>query len=309
MEKVGIRKSSILGQLNPLNKDDCEINEITWSKLDSYTKTFNNSMLLSIPNKSLFQPNPNNRHQQPILQHDANVPQEARNCLNAMLKNNFQSIVSKSSTDIGRTKLFVMDMPRKRPPIACRPYPKLLKYQEFIDEEIKLLEVTGCISKSLSFWTAPVIIIPKKSDLTQSDKPLFQMLLDYRQVRKAKNSTHNSEKSVSYYPLTNISDLLARPVNYRKFSSLDLHSGYHHTGLNPEAQPKIAFTTMSEKWQWNVTPCGSICSLPKIFSCLMAEVLRDLDYCFTFLDDIFISSSSWQEHINHLSLVFKRLKK
>ena len=60
-------------------------------------------MLPIIPDESAFQPNPNERHPQPILQDDADVPQEARNCLNAMLKSNFQSIVSKSSTDIGRS--------------------------------------------------------------------------------------------------------------------------------------------------------------------------------------------------------------
>ena len=135
--------------------------------MDSYTKTFNDGMLPSIPDESVFQPNPNDRLPQPILQDDTNGPQEVRNCLNAMLKNNFQSIVSKSSTDIGRTKLFDMDIPMKEPPIACRSFPISLKYQKFVDEEIKLLEATGCITKGLSPWAAPVIIMPKTSDPNQ----------------------------------------------------------------------------------------------------------------------------------------------
>ena len=40
----------------------------------------------------------------------------------------------------------------------------------------------------------------------------------------------------------------------------------------------------------------------------MSDVLRDLDFSFTYLDDIFTFSSTWEENINHLSLVFKRLK-
>ena len=69
-----MRKSSILGQLKPLNIDDYKINKISKSKLDSYAKMFNDSMLLSMPDESVFQPNPNERCPQPILQDDTNVP-------------------------------------------------------------------------------------------------------------------------------------------------------------------------------------------------------------------------------------------
>ena len=161
MEKVSMTKSSILGQVKPLNINNCKINETLWSKLNSYTKTFNNSMLSSTPHESEFQPNPSERHQQPILQDDINVPQEARDCLNATLKNNFQSIVSQSSTDIARTKLFEMDSPTKGPPIAHRTYPLPLKYQKFSDKEIKLVQATGCISKILSSWAAHYHCIQK----------------------------------------------------------------------------------------------------------------------------------------------------
>ena len=42
----------------------------------------------------------------------------------------------------------------------------------------------------------------------------------------------------------------------------------------------------------------------------MSEVLyKDLDFCFAYLDDILIFSPSWEEHINHLSWVFERMKK
>ena len=185
-----------------------------------------------------------------------------------MLKNSFQSIVSKSSTDRGRTKLFEMDIPTKGPPIRCRPYSIPLKYHKFVDKEIKLTEATDCISKHFSPWAAPVIIILKKSDPTQPDELLFQMVVDYRQLNNTISSAHNSDNIDSYYPPPNISDLLARLGNYKIFSLLDLHSGYYHISLKSEAYSKTVFATMSGKWQWNVTPFG-IWSLPGIFSYLM----------------------------------------
>ena len=145
-----------------LNIDDCKINEISWSNWIPMSNLLMIVCFQVSQKGSVFQPNPNGKHPQPILQDDTNVPQEARDCLNAMLKNNFQSIVSKLSADIGKTKLLKMDITIKGPPITCRLYLILLKYQKFVDEEIKLLEAIGCISKSLSPWPAPMIIIPEK---------------------------------------------------------------------------------------------------------------------------------------------------
>ena len=103
-------------------------------------------MLLSIKDESMFQPNPSEKHTQTILQDDADVSQEARDCLDAILNDNFQSIISKSPADIGRTKSFKMDISTKVQPIACRPHSIPLKYQKLVDEVIKLIEATGCIS-------------------------------------------------------------------------------------------------------------------------------------------------------------------
>ena len=111
-----------------------------------------------------------------------------------MSKNNFQSKVSKASTRYRQKKLLEMDILMQIPPTAYKPYPILLKYQKFVDKEIKLLRATGCRSKGLSPWAAPIIIISKKSDPKQPDKLLFQMVLDYRQLNKAINSAHNSDK-------------------------------------------------------------------------------------------------------------------
>ena len=77
------------------------------------------------------------------------------------LKKDFDSILSKSPIDVGRTNIFQMVIMTTGPPIACKPYPIPLKYQKIIDKEIWVLENAGCISKSLSPWAAQVMIVPK----------------------------------------------------------------------------------------------------------------------------------------------------
>ena len=72
-----------------------------------------------------------------------------------MLNSKFTGIISKSPADFGRTNLIEMDLPTTGPPVSTKPYTIPLKYKSFVDEEIKLLEDAGCISKSLSDWHLP----------------------------------------------------------------------------------------------------------------------------------------------------------
>ena len=93
-----------------------------------------------------------------------------------------------------------------------------------------------------------------------------------------------------------------------QISALDLRSGYYNISLIPEGKPKPAFATACGKWHWNVAPFG-ICSLPGVFCYIMSQVLSALDFCFVYLDDIIVYSSSWKENLQHLEVVFKHLKK
>ena len=95
--------------------------------------------LLRMPPESTFHPEHNAK--QSIVLQDAQIPQEAKDKLSSFLEGDCSSIVSKSLTDVGRTNLFSMEIPTTGPTIACKPYPILLKYKKFIDEEIRLLKM------------------------------------------------------------------------------------------------------------------------------------------------------------------------
>ena len=100
--------------------------------------------------QSSFQPELDNHSKQSVLLEDVQVPQEAQDQLLTLLQVTFYSIVLKSHKDVGRTNLFEMDIPTTGSPLTHKPYPIPLKYQKFANEEIELLESSGCTSKSLS---------------------------------------------------------------------------------------------------------------------------------------------------------------
>ena len=71
---------------------------------------------------------------------------------------------SKHSEDIGRTKLVKMDIDTgDSPPVSSRPYTLPLKHYEWVHREIESLEWAGVITKSMSKWASPIVLVPKKS--------------------------------------------------------------------------------------------------------------------------------------------------
>ena len=74
--------------------------------------------------------------------------------------------------------------------------------------------------------------------------------------------------------------------------------------LREEDRSKTAFWGANRiLWEWLVVPFG-----PPYFQRRMYEVLKDLSFCRCYIDDIIIWSTTVEEHIQHLQIVFGRLR-
>ena len=66
--------------------------------------------------------------------------------------------------DIDKTKLVKMDIDTgDSPPVSSRPYTLPLKHYELVQREIESLECAGVITKSMSKWASPIVVVPEKS--------------------------------------------------------------------------------------------------------------------------------------------------
>ena len=74
----------------------------------------------------------------------------------------YNSIASNSVADIGRINLIELDIFKKGPPVASKANTMPLKYRQFVDHEIKQLQEAGTISRGMSDWASPILLIPKK---------------------------------------------------------------------------------------------------------------------------------------------------
>ena len=81
---------------------------------------------------------------------DAQIKEETKGKFHDLC-NRFDSIISKSSGDIGKTLLIEMDIDTgNSPPITSRPYTLPLKHYEWVRKEISTLERAGIITKSIT---------------------------------------------------------------------------------------------------------------------------------------------------------------
>ena len=167
-----------------------------------------------------------------------------------------------------------------------------LELQELRKQLSELLDA-GYIRPSKSPFGAPILFVKKKGgDL--------RMCVDYRALNKITIKNR--------YPLPRIDELMDRLTNARRFSKIDLKSGYYQVRVHPEDIPKTAFRTQNGHYEFLVMFFG-MTNAPATFMTLMNDVLHPfLDkFVIVYLDDILIYSKNDEEHAHHLELVFEAL--
>ncbi|XP_050314887.1 uncharacterized protein LOC126749236 [Anthonomus grandis grandis] len=175
-------------------------------------------------------------------------------------------------------------------------YPHILKQE--IDNQIEQMLDDEMIRPSNSPWSSPVWIVPKKADVTGKKK--WRIVIDYRKL---------NEKTIGdRYPIPNITDILDKLGRCNYFTTIDLASGFHQIEMDPESIPKTAFNVEHGHYEYVRMPFG-LKNAPATFQRAMDNVLRGLlgKICLVYMDDIIIFSTSLQEHLNNLKLVFERL--
>ncbi|GKC75277.1 putative nucleotidyltransferase, ribonuclease H, partial [Tanacetum coccineum] len=107
-----------------------------------------------------------------------------------------------------------------------------------------------------------------------------------------------------------IDDLFDHMQGLQFFSKIDLRSGYHQLRVQEDDNLKTVFKTRYGHFEFTIMPFG-LTIAPTIFMDLMNIVCSPyLDkLVIVFIDDILIYSKTQEEHVEHLRLVLKLLKK
>ena len=175
-------------------------------------------------------------------------------------------------------------------------------------KEIESLEHAGVITKSMSKWASPIVVVPKKS---APGEPLKKRsCVDFRKVNNLQQEVITAGKTkgqISIHPLPKTDEMYVKLKGAKVFSTIDLRNRYHHIVLGKSSRAKMAFVTPFGKYKFLMVPFG-LAQAPAYFQLLMNKVLKGLKFAMTYLDDIIIFSEDETQHLKHLETVFSCLR-
>ena len=178
------------------------------------------------------------------------------------------------------------------PPKLLKPYPIPTIHLPTFEKElghlvkIRVLEKTG-----MSEWASPTFIAPKKDDRVC-------WVSDLRYL--------NTAVKREQYPIPITQDVIMRCNGYKFYTKLDLTVQYYALKLDYASKDSCTIITPFGKYRYCRLPMGLKIS-PDVAQSIMEQILHDLDVE-VYIDDLGIFSNSYEEHMNKIDQILKRVE-
>ncbi|GFU78811.1 retrovirus-related Pol polyprotein from transposon 297 [Trichonephila clavipes] len=147
-------------------------------------------------------------------------------------------------------------------------------------------------------YASPVVLTRKNNDLSPE---AYRFAIDYRKL--------NAITKYPRYPLPVIDDLITSIPHTGVMSTLDLKSGYFQLAISRKDIEKTAFITRNGTFAFLRMPFGLSAAVPnfqKAIDIILKPVIGR--FVMVYMDDVIITSPSFNEHIDHLNQVFTLLR-
>ena len=154
------------------------------------------------------------------------------------------------------------------------------------------MEDLGIIRKSDSPYASPVVVVKKKDGSNR-------ICIDFRRLNKITVTDPQ--------PVPSPAESFLGISEDKYFSKLDLTKGYHQIRVRPSDVHKTAFVTMGQHYEFLRMPFGMVNS-GMTMTRAVRRLLEGMDNVVDYIDDLLVHTKSWEEHLQVLEELFKRLK-
>jgi len=183
-------------------------------------------------------------------------------------------------------------------PYKIKPYPVPFSRRPAVEKEINKMIKWGVIERSDSPYNNPLVTVVKADGS-------IRLCLDARKLNTIILPTRDASPPID--------EILAKFNNKSFFSSLDFSSGYWQIPLDLSVRQYTSFLYDGRSYQFCVVPFGLNISNSAFGKGLEAALNNYSTPCphpndiHTYVDDILISSSSFENHINTLEWIFHKV--
>ena len=177
-------------------------------------------------------------------------------------------------------------------PIRTKGYSIPYKTRSVMETEIQDMLDLGVIEPSISPYSSPIVLVPKKDGSVR-------FCIDFRKLNKV--TEFDAE------PMPNMKEIINRMSGHKYFTKMDLSKGYWQVGLTERSKPLTAFETPRGLFQFRTMRFGLVNS-GATFCRLMRIILSNLPNVDSFVDDMWIFTETWKDHMTSLRQVLDRLR-
>ncbi|GFV45924.1 retrovirus-related Pol polyprotein from transposon 297 [Trichonephila clavipes] len=147
-------------------------------------------------------------------------------------------------------------------------------------------------------YASPVILTRKNNGLPPDSPEAYRFTTDYRKL--------NAITKYPRYPLPVIDDIIINIPHTGVMSTLDLKSGYFQLAISPKDTAFITRNSMLAFLRMPFSLSGAAPNFQKAIDIILKSVIGR--FVSVYMDDVVITSQSFNEHLDHLNQVFTLLR-